>query len=89
MFELNRLGRQPADAHLGSGQIGHDGEGASGRPGGRPQIEDVLLMGGELAVGEIQARDIHARLNHPFQHVGRARRGADGCDDPGLVSAAS
>src|SRR5215218_5834981 len=54
---------------------------APGPAGGLAHERRVLgvLLGG--AVGEVQAGDVHPRLDHADQHLGVTRRGSDGRDD--------
>ena len=52
---------------------------------GRAQVLDDLPVAGEVAVREVQPRDVHARLDQLDHDLRRLRRGADGGDDLGLV----
>ena len=84
--ELDRLRLDLAEAHLRSGQVGHDGDPAAGGLFGGADAGDAFGVAGEVAVGEVEPRHVQPGADQPFQHLRRIRGGADGGDDLGLVS---
>ena len=80
-LELGDVVDERADAHLRAGQVLQDRDGAARAAGGLAHALRGLGMLLGVAVGEVQPRDVHARLDHPGERVGVARGGADGGDD--------
>ena len=85
IFQFHLLFGEVADSDLGAGQVGHDGHVLAGFTGGGADALDQLAMLVEIAMGEVQPGNIHARLQHPLQHFRRIRGRADGADNLGLV----
>ena len=80
-LELDDVVAQRADPQLRAGQVLEDRHRASGAPRGVAHAVDGLGVLVERAVGVVQPRDVHPRLDHPQQGRGLARGGADGGDD--------
>ena len=80
-LELGEPVDELADAQLRPRQVLQDRDLAPGAVGGVAHAARRLgvLLG--AAVGEVQARDVHAGLDHPDEHLGLARGGADRGDD--------
>ena len=80
-LELDGALDQRADPQLGPGQVLQQRDRAAGAAGG---VADELRGLGMLlvrAVAEVQAGDVHARLDHPYERLGVPRGGPDGGDD--------
>jgi hypothetical protein len=63
--QFDRFFRHLADPHLRAGEIGHDRYRSSG--GAPAKIVDGGFMPGEIAVGEVEAGDIHRGIQHLHQ----------------------
>ena len=83
--QLDRLRLDLADAHLGAGQVGHDGDALPGGALGGADARDALGVAGEVAVREVEPRDVQPGADEAFQHLRRFRGRPDGGDDLGLV----
>ena len=83
--QLDRLRLDLADAHLGAGQVGHDGDAPAGGLLRGADAGDALGVAGEVAVREVEPRDVQPRADEALQHLRRFRGRADGGDDLGLV----
>jgi hypothetical protein len=72
---------QRADAQLGPREVLQDRHRAPRAPGRLAHALRGLgvLLGG--AMGEVQPRDVHARLDHPHEHLAIARGRSDRGDD--------
>ena len=64
-LQLDRFVSQPADPHLRTGEVRHDGDSSSRRAGGGAEVVDHPRMAVEIAVREIEPGDIHPCLDHP------------------------
>ena len=84
MIALRRIDHvclQGADADLRPRQILKDRHLPTRPPGCFAHALGVLGMHLPVAVREVQARDVEARLHHPGERVGIARSGSDGGND--------
>ena len=83
--KLDRLRLDLAEAHLGAGQVGHDGDAPAGGLLRGADAGDALGVAGEVAVREVEPRDVQPGADEALQHLRRFRGRADGGDDLGLV----
>src|SRR5215471_13134440 len=67
-LQLNRLWFDVADPHLRSWEVGHDGHAAADGLCRRADALDALGMTREIAVREVQPRDIQTRADEALQH---------------------
>ena len=84
-FQLYGFDIELPDAHLGTGQVRHDGETASGGSGGGSEICDHLFVPREITMGEIKPGNIHAGQQQLLHHGGGLGCGPYGAYDLGLV----
>ena len=82
--QLDRLGVDPAQAHLGPGQIGHDRHAQARGPLDGAEAGDAFAVAGEIAVGEIEPRDVQPGADQPREHFRGFGGRSDGRDDLGL-----
>jgi hypothetical protein len=75
-----------ADAHLGAGQVGHDGDAFGGGLLGGTDAGNALGMTAEISVRKVEPGDVEAGADEALEHLRRFRGGSDGGDDLGLVS---
>ncbi len=68
--QLDRLGLDLAEAHLGARQVGHDGHAPAHGPFRGPQARDALAMAGQVAMREVQTRHVQSRADEALQHLG-------------------
>ena len=80
-LELGDPVRERADAQLRARQVLQHGHLAAGAAGGLAHERRGLRVLLRRAVGEVQAGDVHPRLDHADQHLGVTRCGSDGRDD--------
>ena len=83
--QLDRLRLDLAKPHLGTRQVGHDGDAPAGGLFRRADARDALGVAGEVAVREVEPRDVQPRANEAFEHLRRLGGRSDGGDDLGLV----
>ena len=69
--QLDRLRLDLADSHLGAGQVGHDGDAYACGELGDADARDAFGVTVEVAVREVQPRDVQPRSNEAFQHLWR------------------
>ncbi len=79
--QLDDVLAQRADPQLRPGQVLQDRDRAPDPPGGVAHAADRLGVLLERAVGVVQARDVHARLDHAHERLRLARGGTDRRDD--------
>ena len=80
-LQLDDVVAQRPDPQLRAGQVLQDRDRASRASRRVAHAADGLGVLVERAVGVVQARDVHPRLDHPQQGCRLARGGADGGDD--------
>jgi len=72
------------DADLGSAQITHHGGHRVALSAGRAHVVVCPGVLFECAVGKVESKDVHARVDEAADHVDRVGGGPECCDDFGL-----
>src|SRR5215831_19548538 len=67
-LQVNRFWFDVADPHLWPRKVGHDGHAAADGLCRQADALDALGVTGEIAVREVQPRDIQARADETSQH---------------------
>ena len=78
---------EPPGADLRAGEVLEDGDRPPDRGGDLAHVADDLQVLRLIAVGEVEAHDVHAGLDQALEHAALARGGADGGDDLGAAHA--
>src|SRR5258706_595519 len=80
-----RAAGKRSGSNLGALQIGEDGDGFVNLQGRRAQHGEAFGVIRVRAVREIEARDVHARVQQPFDGARRAAGRPDGADNFGVA----
>ena len=84
--EVNGLVLEEASADFGALSVKHDGDGFVGALlKGFLQVEDRLAVGLVVTMGEVEAGNVHASVNHLDEHVNVPAGWAQGADDLGAA----
>ena len=67
--QLHFVSDEVADAHLRSGEIGHDSQTPAGRSRRGAQSLDHLLVTAEISVRKVEAGDVHPGSEHRFHYL--------------------
>src|SRR5262252_2125482 len=84
-MQLNRLWFNLADPHLWARQVGHDRHTAADGFRRRADALDAFRVTSEVAVREVEPRDVQARADEAFQHFRGFRGWSDRSDDFSFV----